>query len=672
MHTQAWRASFSRSIGLRLQLATVAALVSLAVLLSAVYYVDSARIENDRLSLLRVVAGTAAKIAGGFAAQVEQGHLSQADAERQAAAAISSMRYFDNQYLWINTIDYRMVMHPIKPALNGQDIRAIRDPTGHAFFAEGADIVRAHGSGTISYFWPRPGSDKPVPKMSFVQGFAPWGWVIGTGVYVDDLAVERRHLAAALAALGLAAAVLTGAAIALLARSVVRPLRILTTRTTLLSAGDLDAAVPFRDRSDELGALARALSILQENSRERFRLERDAVSERLVRDRRQALMDMLTQDFCTVISGVLTRMGISAEHMSSCARDMTTGMQRTRGTAVETAEECGIAARDLGTIAAAIVQLSSSVKEISRQVVHTTTATGEAVRRARETDASFTHLAEAGKRIGVIGNTISGIAGQTNLLALNATIEAARAGEAGRGFAVVAGEVKALAGQAAHATQEIGQNVQAIGFRTAETAEAIRAVGSAIADVDNVAAAIAAAIDQQGAATREISASVEAVTRTGGHTATAMSEVVADAVRTAEQSRAVLVASTEIENFASTLRDEVDMFLRAMAQDESIRRKYERVPCDGAAAHLMAAAGTASAVTVQDMSRGGAALRARWLGEVGSEVQLIVPGVGPLYARVVRCDTNLVAVAFRQDDANLSLVDAALSVLSVQTQVLAA
>ena len=318
-------------------------LLSLGVLLSTVYVVDSARIQEDRLTLLRVVAGTAVKIAGGFQAQVERGLLSREEAQRRAAATISTMRYFDNQYLWINTVDYRMVMHPIKPALDGQDIRAIRDPTGHAFFAEAADIVRAHGSGTVSYFWPRPGAVTASPKLSYVQGFTPWGWVIGTGVYVDDLAVARLHLAAALGGLGLIAAMVTGGAIALLARSVVRPLRSLTTRTTQLSSGDLDAAIPFSDRSDELGALARALTILQENSRARLRLEEDAATDRVIRDRRQALMDTLTLDFGTVISGVLTRMGGSAERMATCARDMSEGMQRTRRTASDTADECGVA-----------------------------------------------------------------------------------------------------------------------------------------------------------------------------------------------------------------------------------------------------------------------------------------------------------------------------------------
>jgi methyl-accepting chemotaxis protein len=667
MHPQAWYASFNRSIGLRLQLATVAALISLAVLLTAIYFVDSARIEDSRLTLLKVVTGTAVKIAGGFEAQAERGLLSHEEAQRQAAAAISSMRYLDNQYLWINTIDYRMIMHPIKPALDGQDIRAIRDPTGHAFFADAADIVRAHGAGTVRYFWPRPGSDQPVPKLSFVQGFAPWGWVVGTGVYVDDLAAARLHLAAGLGGLGLFAAFVTGGAIALLARSVVRPLRNLTTRTTQLSAGDLDAAIPFSDRSDELGALARALSILQENSRERLRLEGAAVTDRVFRDRRQALMEMLTQDFGTVISGVLTRMGGSAERMSSCARDMSDGIQRTRHAASRTSDECGVAARDLGTVAAAVVELSCSVDEISRQVAHTTTATREAARRALETDASFVQLADAGKRIGTIGQTISGIAAQTTLLALNATIEAARAGEAGRGFAVVAGEVKALAGQAAHATAEISQNVQAIGQRTSQTAEAIRAVGSAIAQVEHVAAAIAAAVDQQGAATREISASVAAVAENGGHTATSMSNVVADADQAEELSRAVLAASGEIGIAACTLRDEVDLFLHTMAQDESIRRKYERIACDGATAQLNVPDYGFIAVRVQDISRSGAALITDWKGQVGSELSLIVAGAGAISGRVVRCAANLVAIAFRQDDENLAMADAALAILTAKT-----
>ena len=661
----------TRSIGTRLQLATATAVVAVGLLLGAVYAVESARIVDDRVALLHAVTNTAAGIAAGYEAEVRAGRLSADVARRMAATAIGAMRYFDNQYVWVSDVDYRMVMHPIKPELNGTDIRQVRDPSGLALFAVAADIVRDRGEGTLAYQWPRPGSDQPVPKLSYVQGFAPWGWVIGTGVYADDLTRAKQHMAEALAGFGVAAAFLVGAVIALLGRSVARPTRALTAATDRLSKGDLAVTIPGLTRADELGALARALAVLQANSSERLRLERAAADDRAARDRRQAAMERQTQDFGTVISGVLTRLTGAAGKMSDTAQHLADGTSRTRRSATQTAEGSTASSRDLATVAAATVELSASVDEISRRVADTTTATREAVGRSSETDATFVNLAGLAERIGDVGRTISGIAGQTNLLALNATIEAARAGDAGKGFAVVANEVKALAGQTTRATTEIGEKVTGIGAAVKQTAEAIRLVGGAISRVDAVTVAIAAAIEQQGATTREIAHSVQAVAQTSERTASAMAEVAAIADRTGAMSQTVLAASADIGEVANTLRTEVDDFLHTMAQTDSFSRRYERTSCHGRPARLIVPdGGTATGkgeaqVAIQDISRGGAALRTSWRGDVGVTVQLAVPGAPtPLGARVVRHDGTILAVAFCQDQRTLADVDAAVAVLT--------
>jgi methyl-accepting chemotaxis protein len=666
MRLFAGNAVTTRSIGFRLQLATAAAVLAVAALLGAIYTVESTRIGDDRAALLQAVASTAVGIAGGYEQQEKAGTLTRADAQHAATVAIGAMRYFGDEYVWINDLHPRMVMHPIKPELNGQDLTEMKDPDGKHLFVAFADTVRTQGAGIVNYMWPRPGSEQPVPKLSYVRGFAPWGWVIGTGVYSDDLATTRWHMAEALAGLGAAAALIVGVVIAMLARSVVRPMQSLTASTTLLSDGNLSVTVPGLARTDELGTLARTLAVLQDSARERVRLEAAAATDRAVKDRRQAAMDRHTNDFGEVISGVLTRLTEAAGTMSETARGMADVSASTLFNAAQTAEGSTVAARDLATVAAATTELSASVDEIARQICDTAVATREAVGRAEETQATFIQLAGLSERIGDVGRTISGIAGQTNLLALNATIEAARAGAAGKGFAVVASEVKALAGQTARATAEIGEKVAGIGAATRHTDEAIHAVGIAIARVDSIAAAIAAAIEQQGAATREIAQTVQSVAATSERTATAMTNVAATTERSDMMGQGVLTAATDIGEVAGTLRAEVDQFLQAMMADGSQHaRRWERVSGQGAAATLHVPGADQVSVTIEDISCGGAALRSAWTGEVGTPVHLtLAGGAARIAARVVRHAGGVVALTFRQDEGTLAAADATMAALN--------
>ena len=147
--------------------------------------------------------------------------------------------------------------------------------------------------------------------------------------------------------------------------------------------------------------------------------------------------------------------------------------------------------------------------EIDRQVAQSNAIATKAVSEAEWTNATVKELNEAAGRIGDVVKLITDIAEQTNLLALNATIEAARAGDAGRGFAVVASEVKALAGQTAKATEDIGAQIAGMQQATMRSIEAIGAIERTIREIGEITGAIAAAVTEQGAATQEIARSVE-------------------------------------------------------------------------------------------------------------------------------------------------------------------
>ncbi len=130
--------------------------------------------------------------------QMEQaGRMSRAQAQRRAIEIIKAIRYEGENYLWINDYHPTMVMHPLKPQLDGKDLSDTKDPNGKALFVVMADTVKQNGSGFVAYMWPKPGLDQPVPKLSFVKGFEPWGWILGTGIYIDDVDATWRRSAAA-------------------------------------------------------------------------------------------------------------------------------------------------------------------------------------------------------------------------------------------------------------------------------------------------------------------------------------------------------------------------------------------------------------------------------------------------------------------------------------------
>ncbi|MBL4602721.1 MAG: hypothetical protein JKY84_08250, partial [Emcibacteraceae bacterium] len=161
------------------------------------------------------------------------------------------------------------------------------------------------------------------------------------------------------------------------------------------------------------------------------------------------------------------------------------------------------------TVAAATEELSASIDEIGKQVIHASTISGEAEQKTEETIQTVSGLLEASNEIGNVVSLINDIAAQTNLLALNATIEAARAGEAGKGFAVVASEVKNLAGQTATATVDIKTQVENIQTQTKSVVEAIETIKITVQQVSEISTSISAAVEEQGSATREISSSVQ-------------------------------------------------------------------------------------------------------------------------------------------------------------------
>ncbi len=355
----------------------------------------------------------------------------------------------------------------------------------------------------------------------------------------------------------------------LMLRRTLRPLQALAGAVNTISDGDLDIAVPCADRSDQLGAIGRAVEAMREKAKHARALETVAAADRSDKIRRQDAMDRLAGDFGTSVSGVLSGLIRSAATMRITSAEMADAAAYTRSDLATTASAAERSSKNLIQVAAAAEELTASVGEISRQVDQASRAAREAVEQAQATDTTVRGLSQAAGQIGEVLNLIGSIAGQTNLLALNATIEAARAGEAGKGFAVVASEVKQLATQTSQATRQIGAQVAAIQSATGEAADAVRKVVGAIGRVSEVAGAIAAAVEQQGGATHEIVAQVQSVSQATDAASQAMNNASRIAERSGATSQTVLLAADEVTTISENLRAEVDRFITAMRPSQT-------------------------------------------------------------------------------------------------------
>jgi methyl-accepting chemotaxis protein len=495
----------------------------------------------------------------------QKSDIAVADAQKRAMTRVAALRYGNNDYFWINDMQPRMVMHPMKPELNGSDLSANKDPNGKALFVDFVNVVRKDGAGFVPYEWPKPGFERPQPKLSYVVGFAPWNWVIGTGVYIDDLdaqtwASTQRSLIAAGLVLLLALAVSM-----FVARGITRPLQRMTGAMKDLAGGKLDVEVPGIGRRDEVGEMADAVEVFKNNASARRELEAEQKeTESRAVARRKADMDRLANEFEGAVGQIVETVSSASGELEASAGTLTSSAERAQELTTMVAAASEEASTNVQSVASATEEMASSVNEISRQVQESARMAGEAVDQARNTNDRVGELSKAAARIGDVVELINSIAGQTNLLALNATIEAARAGEAGRGFAVVASEVKALAEQTAKATGEIGLQITGIQSATQESVNAIKEIRGTIEKLSEISSAIAAAVEQQGAATQEISRNVQQAAHGTQQVSSHITDVQRGASETGSASSQVLSAAQSLSGESSRLKLEVGKFLNSV------------------------------------------------------------------------------------------------------------
>jgi methyl-accepting chemotaxis protein len=475
---------------------------------------------DDRKEQLVALVQQANSVAQHYYDAAQQHAMSEDDAKKQALQAIGILRYGTDGYFSINDSQPVMLMHPIKPQLIGKNLADFADPAGDHLFIDIAKVGQQDKGGFVHYLWSKPGSEVPVPKLSYVLRFAPWDWDIVTGMYMDDLnhafISNAIRWVAIIGSLGIIATI----AMVLVLRSVRRglggDLEVAVDTARRIAHGDLTARIPVT-HNDESSLMA-VLAHMQEG---------------------------LAHAVMRVRSGT-ENINVGASEIAAGNTDLSQRTEQQAAALVETASSMDQMTTNVKMNAESASQAARLAEQAADVATRGSSVVDDVVRTMQE-------ITSSSQKIGDIIGVIDGIAFQTNILALNAAVEAARAGEQGRGFAVVASEVRSLAQRSATAAKEIKALIETSTNTVDQGAALVANAGSTMGEIVQSVRRVNEILEEISHASREQSAGIEQVNRAVGE----MDKVTQQNAALVEEAAA---AAQSLKDQAGTLREAISGF----------------------------------------------------------------------------------------------------------------
>lgn len=547
----------------RIVLSVVGALFLLALMVSAMVYYSLQQSQRAAVELQHAELTSMAKLRLQEETQIALGvislygdkglaHPDSTDAyKKQAKEAIAKLRWNDGKgYFFITSYQGVLQLNPARPDLVGKHTYDDRDPDGVYYvrqLIEGAQ----KGGAMVAYRFGKPGQDGLFPKLTAAAGYAPWEWVIGTGVYTDDIDQKAQEYAQAseeqsdallfrILALTAFVLILLGVVAYRVVLKLMAPLLAVSASIEEIASGDADLTQRLVVGSqDEIGALSASFNKLlaklqqiiakvQGESNQVFDTAGHVRELAVAIGREAATMSTQTDEVSETaghakrnvdsVAAAVSQVNSSTQAVAHSSEGIASHLRSVAAAVEQMSANLNVVSgagenMNLGmsTVASAIEEMSASLNEVAGNSAQASRVAGKAKEQAGLASETIHALGQSAVQIGKVVELIRGIAAQTNLLALNATIEAASAGEAGKGFAVVAGEVKELAKQTAQATEEIRSQVEAIQGNTDRSVAAIGHIVAVIEEVNTLSSSIAAAVEEQTATTNEISRNVVGV-----------------------------------------------------------------------------------------------------------------------------------------------------------------